>query len=381
MKTNKFLFLLFIVLSVLTGCSKTFEAEDVIICGGRSFNVELSRLLSEVLEIQDFVIRGDVSYHAKEALAIKNSYFEYDDFEEEHNFIDINNLPKNKYLTINSTADGGYKLFIQAKDIDGDGANYKYEKIILIHGQDSIVGKNITFLKRDYEVECDDPKVYSSRPCSGKIEKYHIEYGSVTKIMSMEATKNSAVWKEYFPNGNIKSESRIEDAAEWNPFDLSTDAFVTTSYFYNEDGTEDKVFMGREFAVYETNITSHIDNSSYYVILYPNQRANTKMGDLLIVSVSKNRYTSVAHWEGEYKYEIKGNQLYLSEGTCASSWVNDRKKVSMRHQEVDFSTPKIFSINSFCNTNLTAECNLLVDNLDPWDPDWLISTRRRFLRR
>lgn len=368
MKTHKSVFLFFIALSVLTGCSKTFEAKDVAVVVPDNFR----QLVGELLEIPYLsCIKGDISYRAKEALAIKTSeeddylYFYYDIVGD---YLSISDLPKNKHFTIESTSDGGYKLFVQAKDVDGDVANYTYEKIILIHGQDSIVGKNIKFLNR----YCDEASAF--RPCSGKIEKYHMEYGTATRTMSMEATKNGVVWRKYYPNGNIQSEKRVEDVAIWD--DMTEDAFVTTSSFYKEDGTEDKVFMGREFAVYETNVTNNITNSKYYVILYPNSSNNTNIGDLLIVS-SKN-VTYSATWEGEYKYEIKGNQLYLSEGRCASSWFNDRKKVSMRHQEVTFSSPQIFYINNFCNANLTAECNLL-DNIR--DSDWFMSLRRKYFRR
>lgn len=379
MKTNHFIYILFIILSVLTGCSKTYEAKDV------DFYVDndINRLLSEVLEIPDFRMHGDVTYQAKEALEIQTGFWgEDDEFLDrgvEHNFVSFSDLLNTKKFTIKSTSYGGYKLVFQTKYIGKNflGDDYLYKKIIMVHNNDSVVCKNIKFLRRYVSTE---HGWYVSRPCSGSIEKYHKGHGMTTKTMSMKATEKYTIWKEYFPNGNIRSEKRMEDNEGWVSDNYDLNAFVTTSVFYTQDGKQDNIFKGKNYAVFTSNIVYLCDKKEY-IVLFPYTNDNINKGRMVIF------YSKYGlNWDDrypfngvEYSYEIADDYMYISDGISYKG-ISSSSPNRLKDQGIPLhynNQVVSFTLNGHLRYGLESRC--IISN-EEYDQEYMDRLRRRYIR-
>lgn len=375
MKTNHFIYILFIILSVLTGCSKTYEAKDIDIY----VDTDIDRLLSEVLKITDFSIHGDVTYQAKEALEIQTGYCgEDDDFEGEHNFVSFSDLLNTKKFTIKSTSYGGYKLVFQTKYIGKNflGDDYLYKKIIMLHNNDSVVCKNIKFLRRYYDPE---HGWYASRPCSGSIEKYHKGHGTMTKTMSMKATEKYTIWTEYFPNGNIRSEKRMEDNEGWNPDDYHTEPFVTTSIFYTQDGKQDNIFKGKNYAVFTSDIV-HLYDKKEYIVLFPYTNDNINKGRLVIFySKYGLNWDDKYPFNGvEYSYELADDYMYISDGISYLWSSSSPHRLKNQSIPLHYNNQVVsFTLNGHLRYGLESWC--IISN-EEYSQEYMDRLRRRHIR-
>lgn len=324
----------FVVCTILTlpmlSCS--METRDVTIMG---FPRELSCFLEDLgVEFNDYSacgcdayvdygIDGDISYrNGKPIEPIEpDSTAEPEDCAEPITkaVFWLDELKKHKY-TIKSYSNGGFMLSVNATKTDGDVkkdtyANCKlmYKKIVFVHPlqmpHDSVVCTNLLFDFGNYGFELSG---FDCRPCAGNIKVYRVNGNEKYLSREMvEASDERTVWKEYYPNGNIKSIATTSN----NPQEIDEDGFgaepyITNTEYYFEDGQKDQIFMGKEFAVFPTSRRYHTANSVIHLILYPEDRTNINQGEAFFVGSDFN--ISEPFEVARCSYRINNNCVYFT---------------------------------------------------------------------
>lgn len=240
--------------------SCSMETRDVTIMG---FPRELSCFLEDLgVEFNDYSgcgcdayvdygIDGDISYRNRKPIEPiePDSTAEPEDCAEPITkaVFWLDELEKHKY-TIKSYSNGGFMLSVNATKTDGDVkidtyANCKlmYKKIVFVHPlqmpHDSVVCTNLLFDFGNYGFELSG---FDCRPCAGNVKVYRVNGNEKYLSREMvEASEERTVWKEYYPNGNIKSiattSNNPQDVDEWG---FSAEPYVTNTKCYFEDGQE-----------------------------------------------------------------------------------------------------------------------------------------------
>lgn len=269
----------------------------------------------------DYGIDGDISYRNREPIE-PDSTVVFEDCDGEpimsKAVFSLDNLDKHKY-TIKSHSNGGFMLSVNAKktvdDFYDTYANCKliYKKIVFVHPlqmpHDSVICTNLNFDYGSYGVELIG---FDSRPCAGNVKVYRVDGNEKYLLREMvEASEERTVWKEYYPNGNVKSIATTSN----NPQEIDEDGFaaepyVTNTEYYFDDGQKDQIFMGKEFAVFPTSRRYHTANSVIHLILYPEDRTNINQGEAFFVGSDFN--ISEPFEIARCSYRINNNCVYFT---------------------------------------------------------------------
>lgn len=312
MKTNKFLQLsltmvITCLLISLTGCGRKFEMKDVYM----SLPNDIDYFLSEygIYGGYEYDAYGDIVYKAKEELSQKNECIEVGDDFEDVPFFYISDLGDNQEYTITSNLHEGYKLSVKAKKYEDA---YIYEKITLVHPlsmpYDSIVCTDLMFEGHNYGIGLDS---YDSRPCAGTIKVYRVNEDE--KYLSnemVEASSERTIWKEYYPNGNVKSiKTTTSNPQETDKYGYSAKPFITNTENFFEDGTKktfENVIYRKHggYALFETDFGRN-GKPIWAVFLKEEQ---------MVVFVNSSNIHKQLEAELRYNYEIQDNKLRFYNG-------------------------------------------------------------------
>jgi hypothetical protein len=190
-------------------------------------------------EYECYCVHGDISYKSKEQIEL-DSIEMWEDYEGDNPVIltcfPLDKLSEHKY-TIKSYSNGGFMLSVNAKKIDNEPhdilANCKliYKEIVLVHPlqmpYDSVVCTNLLFDSGSYGFEL---MGFDCRPCAGEVKVYRVDRNKKYLLREMvEASAERTIWKEYDPNGNVKSTKTISN----NPQNIDEDGFSAEPYITN----------------------------------------------------------------------------------------------------------------------------------------------------
>ena len=207
----------------------------------------------------NYGIDGDISYRNREPIEPDRTV-EFEDCEGEpircKPCFSLDRLDKHKY-TIKSYSNGGFLLSVNAEEIDSDfydtydNCKFIYKKIVFVHPlqmpYDSVVCTNLLFDSGSYGFEL---MGFDCRPCAGEVKVYRVDRNKTYLLREMvEASAQRTIWKEYDPNGNVKSIKTISN----NPQNIDEDGFsaepyVTNIEYYVENGQGGQVLVGERFA-------------------------------------------------------------------------------------------------------------------------------------
>lgn len=235
----------------------------------------------------------------------------------------LDELEKHKY-TIKSYSNGGFMLSVNAIKTDGEVyetyANCKlmYKNIVFVHPlqmpHDSVVCTNLLFDSGNYGFELFS---FDCRPCAGNVKVYRVNGNE--KYLSREmvvASEERTVWKEYYPNGNVKSIATTSN----NPQEIDEDGLVAEPYitnieYYFEDGQKVSSCGGNSTA------SSERKQSASHANYQEEEKSSTKWkrfaGESYIASELINNI-----WQNyAFSFNNSGHGKYIMFGTLPNSHV------------------------------------------------------------
>lgn len=355
---------------VLAGCGRTYHVNNVEI----SPNRELEKDFLVEYGIGSF--SGDITYKAKKEIALQEDrryiygdpgdYCPDEDEYETVTFFNIDSIGDKQNYSITSHDKGGFKLEVKASVCGEDTyfKRYLYNNITLIHPlhmpHDSIVCTNLRFEGHNYGWELNE---YASRPCAGKIKVYHVDRDEKYLSREMaEASEEKTVWREYYPNGNVKSiKTTTANPQEADEYGFAAEPFVTNAEYYFEDGTKKTI----EDVIYK-------QHGNYALFASDLRRGSKKIWavflkeEQMVVFVSSNNIHRQLEAELRYNYEIRENKLRFYNGwerygiANVKHYPETSAEIFLTEKGVSFKNMKKYG-----NLNIQMDATLKSDRLHP----------------